>query len=351
MNFLFRRWQLKFLALLMAVALYLFTGTQITVERTFTIQVLPEQLRGLPANYRLSTPLVPNEFSVTIAGPQRQIEDVVAQDLAPMLTVTTDGLTAGFQEFNITERLLRLNPAFTLRSRSVDRIRAEFARVIEDVLTLEGRPAISGLAEGLRAEVSLVRSQVLVQGPANVIASLRERGRVPVRPIDLSDVSATISEMQELRVPLVIQVGDAPVRTVEQPEAVVRVSPAPETRVIGPVPVHALAPPDILARYEIEITPPVVALTVSGPVNRLREQDPVQILRAYVDVGDARRGAIGEERTVRVLAPSWLTTTTTTVRVSVRPRLGSAAPPVDAEPFSAEPPAPLPPEPTPPSPE
>ena len=37
MTQVFRRWQLKLL-LIMAVALYFFTGSQITIERTISIQ-------------------------------------------------------------------------------------------------------------------------------------------------------------------------------------------------------------------------------------------------------------------------------------------------------------------------
>ena len=50
------------------------------------------------------------------------------------------GLTAGFQEFDLTERLLRLNPALSMRSSSADSIRADFSRLIEDVLPLAGLP-------------------------------------------------------------------------------------------------------------------------------------------------------------------------------------------------------------------
>ena len=349
MKFLLSRWQLKSLALLMAIALYFFTGTQITIERTFTIQVPDEQLRGLPANYLLSR-LAPREFDITVAGPKSLIEGLSASSIEPLLTIGTDGLTTGYQEFDITERLLRLNPALALRSSSVDRIRAEFSRLIEDVLSLEGRPAISGLPDGLRAEVSLVRSQVLVQGPANEIALLQQRGPLSVRAIDLSMVPSGLVETMQMTVPLVIEVPDVGIHTVEQPEAVVRISPALETRVVGPLAVNVLAGADILTRYEVEIAPPSVALTISGPANRLAEGDPAAQIRAFVDVIDVRRSGVGEERTVRILAPPWMTTTTTSVVVTIRPRGENARTLPDSEALLPEPPQPLENEPQPPSP-
>lgn len=337
MTFLLRRWQLKFLALLMAVALYFFTGTQITVERTLTIQLSDQQLHGLPAQYLLSR-LTPREFDITVAGPQSQMEDLTAQSIDPLLTISTDGLTVGFQEFDITERLLRLNPSLTLRGSSSDSIRAEYSRIIEDMVTLDGSPMISGLPDGLRAEVSLVLSQVVLRGPANEIARLKERGRVPVRPIDLSGVDPQLVETTQMTIPLVMQIPDVGIVAVEQPKAVVRISPALETRVVGPVAVHLLADTDLMSRYELTTTPAVVALTISGPSNRLREGDPAAQIRAYVDVVDVRRSGVGEDRTVRVLAPSWMTTSTTSVRVSVRPR--GEAPEVMPDTGQPEPPTP-----------
>ncbi|TVR13561.1 MAG: hypothetical protein EA401_06565 [Planctomycetota bacterium] len=340
MNWLMRRWQLKLLAVAMAVGLYLFTATQITVERTLTVRVSEQHIEGLDGSFLVSH-LSPREIDITIAGPHAIIEEVNPQAIEPVLRISSEGLIAGSQEFDITERLLLLNPNLTLRSSSVPRIRAEFSRVIEDVLNLEGRPAISGLPEGLRADVSLARSQVLVRGPANVIADLRARGRLAVRPIELTDIPTDITEPMEIRVPLVMQTDEPSIRTIEQPEAVIRISPAPETRVVGPVPVNLLVAPDSLSRYEVVIEPGVIALTVSGPVNRMREVDVASLIRAFVDVVDIERSSSGEDRVVRVVAPSWLTVAPSQVRVSVRPRHDQGLAPMPfVEPNQPEPPPP-----------
>lgn len=327
MNWLLRRWQLKLLAIAMAVGVYLFTATQITVERTLSVRIAEQHIEGLDGSYIVSH-LSPREIDITIAGPHAMIEEVNPQAIEPVLRISTEGLIAGVQEFDITERLLQLNPNLTLRSASVPRIRAEFSRVVEEVLNLEGRPAITGLPDGLRADVSLARSQVLVRGPANVIAALRVRGRLALRPIELTDIPTDITEPMELRVPLVMQTDEPSIRTIEQPEAVVRISPAPETRVVGPVAVNLLVAPDFLSRYEVLIEPGVIALTVSGPVNRMRETDVASLIRAFVDVVDVKRSSAGEDRVVRVVAPSWLTVAPSQVRVSVRPRHGEGVAPI-----------------------
>jgi hypothetical protein len=153
MKWLFRRWQLKLLAVVMAVALYLFTGSQITIERTVTIQISERGLSGLPATYLVSR-LGPQEIDITVSGPRSEVESFNPAAIEPELIIDTDGLTAGFQEFDLTERLLRLNPALSLRSSSSDMIRADFSRLVEDVLPIQGSPAPSALPDGLRAESS-----------------------------------------------------------------------------------------------------------------------------------------------------------------------------------------------------
>ena len=84
----------------------------------------------------------------------------------------------------------------------------------------------------------------------------------------------------------------------------VRINPALESQVVGPLPVRVLGNADVLERYTIEIVPPVVALTISGPANRLAEGDAAELIKAYVDVVEVGRGGVGEERSVRILAPS-----------------------------------------------
>ena len=351
MKWLFRRWQLKLLAVVMAIALYLFTGSQITIERTVTLQINEQDLVGLPGNYLVSR-LSPQEIDVTISGPRSVVEDFNPESIEPELVIGTDGLTAGFQEFDLTERLLSLNPSLSMRSSSTDSIRADFSRLIEDVLPLARIPAPSGLPDGLRAELSLVRSQVLLRGPADEIARLKADGPLEVRPIDLSQVPVELEETLEMTIPLLLSIPDVAISIAEQPQAVVRITPALESEVVGPLPVRVLGNADVLERYEIEIVPPVVALTISGPANRLAEGNAAALIKVYVDVVDVGRGGVGEERSVRIIAPSWMTTTTTAVVVTLRPRgeegeaptpdIDTVIPPV--EPIEQQPLPPAPPE-------
>ena len=129
MKWLTDRWQVKTLALVLAVVLYFFTGTQITVERSFTVQVEEQDLQGLPADYLVSR-LAPREFDITIAGPMAVVSDLSELSIRPLLPISGPGLADGRQEFDLTERLLRLDPQLTLRASNVDRLEAEFSRVI-----------------------------------------------------------------------------------------------------------------------------------------------------------------------------------------------------------------------------
>ena len=83
---------------------------------------------------------------------------------------------------------------------------------------------------------------------------LKSRGPLPVQAIDLSQVPADLEEPMEMTIPLVVSIPDVGITVDEQPEAVVRINPALETKVVG-LPVRVLGNADVLERCEIESSP------------------------------------------------------------------------------------------------
>ena len=71
---------------------------------------------------------------------------------------------------------------------------------------------------------------------------------------------------------------------------------------VGPLPVRVLGNADVLERYEIEIVHPGWP-NHQWPRKPLGRGRPAALIKAYVDVVEVGRGGIGEERSVRILAP------------------------------------------------
>jgi hypothetical protein len=331
MKWLFNRWQLKTIAMVLALSLYLYTGTQVSVERTITVRISDRAVEGLPGDY-LITGIAPREFDVVVSGPMTVVRGIDQDDLQPMLAMDASSVAAGRADFDITGRLLQLSPELSLRRSSAGSIAVDFARIAEEVLPIADRPKPEGLAEGLRAQIALVRAQVLVRGPSTAIDELREAGPIPVESLDLSSVKGDIDGPVELRLPLELKLSDDPrLRAKDIPEVIVTVTPEPENQVVGPLPIQLLADPDYLLKHRVVIDPAVIALNVSGPANLMAETDLAKEVRAYIDMSGVRPSGKFDDRLVRVLKPTWATTSAVQVRVKVEFREDGPPPPVEGD--------------------
>ncbi len=65
---LVEHWELKVVALVIAVALWLYTNGQVRIERSVNVVVAPSAVLSLPDGYRV-TSITPQNFTINISVP------------------------------------------------------------------------------------------------------------------------------------------------------------------------------------------------------------------------------------------------------------------------------------------
>jgi YbbR domain-containing protein len=313
------RWQTKLTALGLAVAVFYFTAGQISETRSFTAVLDAQVVADLPQGYAVAR-ISPRELEVSVSGPRRLIEEVARQGLQPQVRLTAADLqAAGPREFELNPRLLGLPPGLSLDTRG-GVIRVEIAALAQRSLPVADRPAVEGLAAGLRADIVTTLGQAAFSGPANLLAEMAAAGRVPVQSIRLTEIEAGLVEPVVVSVPLV-PILPAGVRSDGPPlVATITVSPEQDERAtVGPLPVEVLAAPDFWTRYRVELATPVAPIAVRGPRNLLAQLKPQEQLRIYVDLANVPESDSPVERPLRLLGPRWLQLVSGSVRVTVKP--------------------------------
>lgn len=324
-RWLFDRWQTKLLALLLAVVLFSFTGTRIVTTRSLVVDLGSEHVSGLPIDDWVVTDIVPDELDLHLSGPDRILQALEPRDLRPDLAISAAGLQQGWQSFDVTEGLLDLNPNLRLDRSSGQSIVVRFARRIERTVPIQERPPIEGLAEGLRVDFTLDRSHLAIVGPEAAVTAIVTAGRIPVLPIDLSDIPADLSQTVTRTLSLApdLPPGVTTVGTGERAVASLVIGPETDTRTNVTLPLVVLAPPGLLSGRGVEV-PEKVVVSLTGPRNRLSELDPGS-LRAYVDLSSVEVYGQPFDRGVGVIGPPWLKPTATQVRVTVSDRVADAS--------------------------
>ncbi|MDA3961080.1 MAG: CdaR family protein [Planctomycetota bacterium] len=342
MNWFREHWEIKVIAFILAVTVYVFTGNLIRIDTVKKLRIENQHVVGLPDDYRVRS-VSPRQLTVEISGPRNLVAALDEAVLEPKLLFDPDNLEAGSQRYDVTPSLLQLSPELRIRYLGTDRIEVTVDRVVRRALPLTVGPEDFVLVTpGLIVRrVQVDHTHISVEGPKQLIDELRAAGSLHVEREVLIDVPADLVEPMERTVPVTVAVSDeVSVVTEAAITATVTVEPAPEEMPLT-LPVNVLAPVDFTAGYEVELHQPQVALTVTGPSNRLRALRPERDIQAYVDLSGPLTLDIPKAHQVRVTAPLWATVSSAQVRLTVRARASAEGPaPEAAPPGEANPPPP-----------
>lgn len=313
---LIEHWELKVVALVVAVALWLYTNGQVRVERTLNVMVTNTAVQSLPADYRV-TDLQPSTFTVKVSVPMSQSASL-RNPIIPNLIISGDAVLRGEQRFPITSSLLGLDDDLRIERvdpESVREIRVAFALITEDYLPVEV-PPITGLPDGIQASLAIEPTRVRVRGTREQLNDLKARGqRITFDPIALDGVDPTMQSTRKEIVTLTQQ--NQSIEVIDRVTATVTLSPQQgATKEVG-VPVQVLAPKDFTTRFVIELSQPQVVLSLHGPASLLRTLQPESELTAYVALRPTIELGVPVEVPVGVLGPTWATYDPVTIRVTV----------------------------------
>lgn len=315
-------WELKAVALVLAVALYIYTSGQVRVEKTISVTIADAMVHGLPADYQVVN-ISPREFKVLLSVPTSRLSDLENEALSPRLEVRPEQLAAKSAAWPLTSHLLRLPNDIRIEASEPADIRevvVQLDRISEDSLPVEP-PHLTGLPSGLDATVRLDQTMVRVAAGGAVLELLRrDRERVRFQDVDLRSIQpGQVGERQErlLLTPLAAP-SETPYRVLGQVNAVIQIRPLLGMTKEISASLQILASKDLLRSIDITLTPPRVALTVRGPENLLAQLKPEEIT-AYVRLADDLSPDVPHDLPVEVLAPPWLAVDPARVKVAVTP--------------------------------
>ncbi len=312
-------WELKLVALVIAIALWLYTNGQVRHERTILIRLPDNAVQSLPAGYRV-TDIQPQarEFAVKISLPESMLHSLTADAVVPRLVISADALSSGMQSFPITNRILGLDDDIRIvriEPESVQEIRVLFAAVTADYLSVEP-PRLIGVPEGLEASVELDQTRVRVSSTREEIDRLRQGNlKLIPEPIVLTDLDPQLQ--QERRERLKLTIRSTKLSVLDQVTATIILKPVVASRQVLSLPVHVLASNEALSRFQIEVSPPVVTITVRGAENLIHALHPDTDLTAYVNLNHLPQPGVPLEMPVSVIAPGQISCESVLVRVTV----------------------------------
>jgi len=315
---LMAHWELKVVAFVLAVALWIYTGAQVRSERTVDIKILPQTIQGLSDNYRV-TDVDPANFRVTFSVPSGLGGQLPTDTLTPILEINSSSLTKREQSFPLTSAQLGLSSDIRiLRTEpNTNEIVVRFDYVAADDIPA-AIPAISGLPRGLEAEITLEHTHIYVRAPSEAFDKLRARGgMLRYQPVDLSSCDPNAAGDQVKTVEL-IPLPDQIFQVMQPQSARVVVRPVSGSRLAVSLPVQVLAPAATLGRLQAEISQRTVTLSLNGPENLLRSLKADDgTLTAYVDLRDLSGPVADQELPVQLIGPPWVTADPLSIRVTV----------------------------------
>jgi YbbR domain-containing protein len=327
-------WELKLVALVIAVALWLYTNGQVRVERSITVVVNASAVQSLPADYRVSE-IQPQGFTVKVSVPMSQAGSL-RTPLIPNLVISGDAVLRGEQRFPITGSLLGLDDDLRIdriEPENVREIRVAFALITEDYLPVEV-PAIKGLPDGIQATLAIEPTRVRVRGTREQLDGLKVKGqRLTFDPIVLDGVDPTLQAQRREIVTLTNR--DPQIEVIDRVTATVTLTPQQGSTKEVAVPVQILAPKDFTSRFVIELSQPQVVLALHGPASLLSGLQPESELTAYIALRPTIELGVPVEVPVGVLGPTWATYDPVTIRVTVSLPPNKAAPAPGAAPTGA----------------
>ncbi len=310
------RWELKLVALVTAIALWLYTGSQSRVERIVAVRISESSVVGVPDDWQI-TELTPREFNVTVNVPVAR-SDAAPEFLSPRLELRPDATKDGKQSFDLTRRLLGLGGDVLIVHTDPQGIRAIDVRldqVVATELPIETPQVLVGT--GVEATVQVDLTVVGGRGARGGFVPARAaHTRVRFAPVDLAGQVDDVAGERVERVTLTPIL--APYRVVNPVVATITLRSIPAVKRGVPLPVRILGAREVLGAFDVELSPPQVTVDLGGPENLLKTLSPESDLTAYVRLPADLEPNTPRELPVQLFAPTWLTVDAPRVRVTLK---------------------------------
>jgi hypothetical protein len=284
---------------------------------------------------------------VTLEGPTNQIDRIYQESVG---TVTADedfsalayrpaaeGLKPGAD--NQVDTVSVLNGLSYFRKRGVTVTSAKPARIRleEDPLSLVARPVDFHPAFAVDHYVA-TPDQVTVKIPSELLAEIGGADRISVSATPIQDLTTLVPGAQQtVAVRYVVEYsnnGEGSERderiSVSPAQGTVLVTLPPrqqETAVLPAVPVWVSGPPGVLGKYDVNVKPAALRVSVTGAAAAVRGlrgrlgADATGGVRAYLDVAPEDAAGVALHRRVRFMLPEGLTVQAGADRVEVEFKL------------------------------
>ncbi|MBA3684195.1 MAG: hypothetical protein H0W72_03025 [Planctomycetes bacterium] len=325
-------WQVKLVALFLAVALWFYTSGQARVEKTVVVKVGDGAVLGLPPEYRISS-IAPGEFEIVVDGPMNVLARLEKRGLAPRLEISTTALQANKQVFPITNQVLGLDGDARIQRTTPDTVARDgitvtFGKIAIVDIWVEP-PQLIDVPPGIEPSLALEEGQARVEGPLGALDEIdRHGGKVRFQPVSLGRFDTQIEKPETRRIQLTPALPTS-LRLAKPAYAQLTLKPLDAPRQLVSLPLHVLVPPDFHRRFQVELGQQQVVMAVRGPRNLMAGLGP-DSLTAYVNLRRSFDLNKTEEVAVSLLAPPWVTWEPSAVRVTV----SLAAKPSEAAPVA-----------------
>ncbi|MFM2089632.1 MAG: hypothetical protein RLZZ127_121 [Planctomycetota bacterium] len=308
--------ELKITALVLAVALWIYTSGQARVEARVAVIVDPVAAKLAPS--MALADIVPREFTVVVSIPDDRAA-AAPSVIEPRLDLRTR-TEEGAQILRLTPALLGLDPSVRiLRSEPPDLALTATLERREEAAVAVVPPPVRGLPAGVEARLVLDAATVRVRGPSRQVQTLRAAGLAAL-PVELRAVGADLADERSERVVLVL----APPQGIEVLEPVlasVQLRPLPGQRQRLELPLQLALDPALLGRWRVVPRSGRLWVTVSGPENLLKALRTDEVAAYAVVRSSDGFPATGGTMVVpvRVVGPAWMTTEPATAELEVAP--------------------------------
>jgi YbbR domain-containing protein len=193
-NLIFRNWELKLLALLLAFFLWL---SLIPEEKTFSEKTLtiPLEAHNIPPDMEL-VEKPEATVDVTIRAPNRLINQITSANVLAKLNLETASMIQ--QEYPLNANMISVPQGASVVRISPNKVRLKLERTKEVMLDVV--PNIIGeVKEGFRiVRVDLSPPRVLVKGPESKV---REKDKVSSSPINVAGLASSAEIEADLILP------------------------------------------------------------------------------------------------------------------------------------------------------
>lgn len=316
------QWELKLLALVLAITLYFYTANQVRGEVELTVE---PQLLDKPDD-RDITGFQPPRFRIVVDGPAGLLPNP-DQVLRPGIPFRAERVQAGGLNYEIDAELLGLDPHLRLRSATTPNVQLSVDLRQRRLVTLQfGIDNLVLATPGLmRVAAQAGISQIQIEGPERILAQIPER--VAVKPVDITALfSKDLTAPEERTIIMDPDLGLVPedaarVRILGQQQqlltATVTVAPQPGELVLN-LPLHLLATREFHEAYEVEMAESTRPLRLMAPVNL--HAGLAELVTAYVRLPSKPDLDLHKDYPVRVVAPAYVTIPQDAPQVDIRIR-------------------------------